>query len=508
VPAVPYGKWQIGIDQQTCDILGCVTPNNKSSTVNTSAGSVSGVTVQLAEGNAGFYGKVTDGQNNPLPAVRLQGDEGGGSGAWKGDATSDPNGNYFMAVVAGDWDCEVEADASPAYASFLFSQAPFSFDDGNSGTNLDAGAVVAQSYVGITATNLITGALKDNSGNPIGGVGISAMATINGVSFTTQDSDTDSNGQYSITVGNGYWTVSPNCCSSCGNDGLPNTYQCPGTDEVGITNDNGVANFIAEVFSSFISGRVITQSGAPVTNMNIFAYPNGGNDSIGQGTTDYNGNYSMGVGAGDYFVELNTAYPDGAPAFGLVSPNIPVTVTSGVNISNLVLVAMEQTGAINASVTNATLNAPVTFINISASATINGTNYTAGTQTTGANGEATLVVCNGTWDINADCGDLDELGDSCPDDIFDTISNDSLPADFQVTSSSGPPSLASPSWRANQFQCDVSGSVSQDYKVQYTTNLASTNWILLLSATNTQNFSILDANATNSQRFYRVIASP
>ena len=69
------------------------------------------------------------------------------------------------------------------------------------------------------------------------------------------------------------------------------------------------------------------------------------------------------------------------------------------------------------------------------------------------------------------------------------------------------PVLALPTWLANQFQMRLIGVSNQNYTLQMSTNLSSTNWISLFITNNmtTNSFLLTDPNATNQQRFYRIL---
>jgi hypothetical protein len=102
-------------------------------------------------------------------------------------------------------------------------------------------------FTALLATNYITGHVEDNFGNPIVSVGVYATATINSVSYAQGTVDTDTNGNYSMNVANGTWTVSINdSCQGGGNDQLSSNYQCPNPQTVTVFNTNGVANFIVQ----------------------------------------------------------------------------------------------------------------------------------------------------------------------------------------------------------------------------------------------------------------------
>lgn len=71
------------------------------------------------------------------------------------------------------------------------------------------------------------------------------------------------------------------------------------------------------------------------------------------------------------------------------------------------------------------------------------------------------------------------------------------------------PVLSVLSWVTNRFTMRLSGAPHQNYTVQVSTNLAA-NWTSLLITNNPEvgTFLVRDANATNRQRFYRVLIGP
>jgi hypothetical protein len=82
---------------------------------------------------------------------------------------------------------------------------------------------------------------------------------------------------------------------------------------------------------------------------------------------------------------------------------------------------------------------------------------------------------------------------------------------FDMVTVSGTPAtppasavLSSAAFAGSQFGFIVSGSVGANYIVQGSTNLASTNWIPLL--TNTPPFSFGDTDIAAPQKFYRAVS--
>ena len=119
--------------------------------------------------------------------------------------------------------------------------------------------------MGLVATNTISGSLTDGSGNPFTNIGVWANATINGVNYSP-NMDTDSQGNYSMTVGNGTWTVGVNTYG--GSDNLPVNYVCP-SQTVVISNNNATVNFVATVPTNTISGTLKDNNGNPIGGVQV-----------------------------------------------------------------------------------------------------------------------------------------------------------------------------------------------------------------------------------------------
>jgi hypothetical protein len=87
-----------------------------------------------------------------------------------------------------------------------------------------------------------------------------------------------------------------------------------------------------------------------------------------------------------------------------------------------------------------------------------------------------------------------------------TIQNFSL----TINPSIQPPTIGPPSKFGSQFQFNVTGTAGQNYTIQVSTNLHSTNWstILVTNSPSMNSFFVTDTNATNPARFYRVLVGP
>ena len=200
------------------------------------------------------------------------------SGLYEGAGVTDQNGNYAVAVIAGNWWIGPDTSSSPGYANYIFPQV--------GGLPISAGQAVREDFVGVVATNQISGYLKDGSNNPISGVWVWAQATINGTSYQN-GVDIDATGHYAINVCNGAWSVGVSCDG--GSDSLGSQYLCPDSQTVTIANHNTNLNFTALLAPSQISGYVKDNSNNPIPNVGVYAYmPTGGGNGTGA-TTDGNG---------------------------------------------------------------------------------------------------------------------------------------------------------------------------------------------------------------------------
>jgi hypothetical protein len=136
--------WAVYGDNQNLDSQGFLGLQPRTHT-NTTAGSVAGLTIALARGTALVYGKVKDAQNHPLAGVRLTGNQNDGTGPNVGDATTDQNGNYAMAVNdAGMWNAVISG-YNPAFPNYTWSP-------GLGDTAFADGQAVRQNFIG-TVTN-------------------------------------------------------------------------------------------------------------------------------------------------------------------------------------------------------------------------------------------------------------------------------------------------------------------------------------------------------------------
>ena len=566
-------------------------------TVDTTTGSVSGVTIALTKATAVFYGSVKDSNNNPLVGVNIySSDNNGGSGQYEQDSVTDANGKYVAGALGGDtWYVQVDGDQSPSLASYIFSQSQ------NGSISLTNGQAMRQDFTAILATNYITGHVQDSDNNPISGVGVNVNTTtsINGVDYQSH-TDTDDNGNYSLNVANGSWSVSLNCGG--GGDGLDNilgsgNYQCPDNQNVTINNNNNTNNFTVQSCNGV---QIITTSPLPDgTNGDYYSIQLQGSscngalnwslddpadfpssltfNSDGQifGTPDTAGTYNFRVHLDDGQGHATDQNPFTLHIVAVSSP-LQITTFSLPNGTNGTFYSqtLQASGGrlpYSWTVADYSISAVPSNLTLATNGVLSGTlstttgSYSFDVQVT--DGAATTVyqtlsvyvvnpplpplIITNTSLPNGNVGaaynaQLGATGGQSP--YYWTLASVSspLPAGlslnfnsglisgtpttnkpsifkFQVQDQNGTitnkvlsitinsePVLSSPAWLTNQFQMRLIGASNQNYTIQVSTNLSSTNWttIFITNSATTNSFIVIDPNATNKQGFYRTLIGP
>ena len=196
------GHWKVEGDPGGLVIHGYLSLQNKLQ-VDTTGGSVSGVSIALPKGTAMFYGTIQDSLSNPLQGVSLFSQDN--TNQYEADVVTTDTGKYWAVALGGtsgdSWNVEISSDSNTGFTNYLFA---FPMLGENGGTNIGVGQAVEADFTAILATNQIYGFLHDSGGNPIPNVQVSASATISGQNFQPQ-AITDGSGYYTLNVGNGDW---------------------------------------------------------------------------------------------------------------------------------------------------------------------------------------------------------------------------------------------------------------------------------------------------------------
>jgi hypothetical protein len=251
---VTSGLWKVHPESANLSLLGFVSLNNSVKT-DTTAGSVSGLNIAVAQAGSLFYGHVRDALNQPISGLALYGEDN--SGNYESSAVTDENGRYVMGVSSGSWRVSVDNN-NAAYANYIFTQMSGYSQVGN-------GEAIQQHFTGIAANFNIAGTVKDNGGAGVSGVGVYSYGTVNNADYNAYTT-TDDSGHYSLAVMPGMWNVGLSCD---GNDGLSSRgYSCVGSQAVVISNADGSANFTV----SSCAALSVTTGSLPDGNVDSYYY--------------------------------------------------------------------------------------------------------------------------------------------------------------------------------------------------------------------------------------------
>ena len=199
--AVTPDFWQIGPNKERMPRRGYVVPQ-QSLQVDATGGNVTNANVGLSKGNALFYGHIADNLSHPFANIEF--DASDASNNYDATGVSDSNGNYAAVALADGtniWNCNPNDSANTALAGYVLNNSQ--------NTNIAVGQAIEQDFVALPVNAQISGRVRDNSGNPVVGVNLYASTFNGGNGYQSLNSQTDSNGNYSLGVatGAGSWGV-------------------------------------------------------------------------------------------------------------------------------------------------------------------------------------------------------------------------------------------------------------------------------------------------------------
>ncbi len=376
--------------------------------VTLNAGATVTQNVSLSAANRTISGRLTDADSGVgLPGVQVI--------AQSGDpgllalVFTDANGNFNapVSMAATNWgiDGSEKAAALLGYAALNRSVA----------VDISAGSVSNVSVQWPRGTALIYGTLTDTQANAVAGVKFySDNDQYQG--FGSSDSD----GYYVIAVTAGTWYTAPES-----SDLTPRGYLSQGSFTTTLSSGQALRqDVLVQHVTAHLSGRATDDSGNPVSNAYIAVYGAGDwHDAL----TDSDGNFSLGVFAGQWYLELDS---DAAVQRDLVRSTLSFQVTDGVDITGIAYVARRATAHITGWVKD-NANAPVVGVGVSAWISVGSTQY-GSWQATDASGNFSLPAFNGTWQTNLSCDDVQSRGYICPSGQSVAISGSDRTANFTV----------------------------------------------------------------------------
>jgi hypothetical protein len=460
-----------------------VTISNNSVTTN--------FTVLAAGGSGEISGYLTNACGVPLVGVNVYANSTGCNGNGYSTSTAG-NGSYSInGLPNGVYDVSVDCNG-------LNSLGYSCLND----TNVTvSGSDVQQNFTVQCFTLFLSGRVVDSSDNPV--TGINLFAGTNGGPPSFQ-STTDSGGNFIMGMVGGNYVIFLN---NDPNTGFPALGLIGPTVPVSVTNGDNITNFI--LVCPRVTGAIQVQvngtGGTGVANIGVFA-------NLAIGITNYNSEQIQTANSGAATVPAcNGSWQ--------VSLNCNDTQNQGYTCPS------SQNVTVSANTDDVTFNlsggggGPLQVTTSSLPNGNTGVAYSAQLEDTGgqqpyncwslANGSANLPP-----GLSMNCNGLISGKPTTNGSFFFVVQAEDANL-MTATKSLGiiinpQPQLSLASWRANQFQMRLVGGANQNYTLQKSTNISSTNWFTLYVTNNsgTNSFLVIDPNATNKQGFYRILIGP
>jgi hypothetical protein len=466
--------------------------------VSLGAGATVTTNLSLLAATATISGKLVDADNPAigLPGVLLPVQN---TNQLIAVCTTDTNGNFTVRVQSGQWGVKDDNTSLIVHGYLSLQNAVMA----NAG---DTGVTVAMPK----ATALVYGSVMDNLGNPMPGIAISADQQ--STNLYQAGGYADPNGNYVAGVLGGQGSSYPWWVGVSSDTSPPNyVFSQPdfGTNNNGTNIAAGAAvqiNFTAIAATNHISGNVNANStnivGVGVWASGLISGLNYQQSSV----TDAGGNYSINVpnGAWDVGVSCNGGNQSLDNILGFANytcpQSQPVPITNNNGVANFVIQPC--------TIQIATTNLPNGLVTASYDTFLQGwscvgpltwslkdpMNFPPGLSLQSDGGIHGIPSTAGAYGFTVNANDS-----------YGHVTNQN----FSITINPKP-TLTSPGWSANQFKMRINGAAGQNYTVQMSTNLGSTNWtvILVTNSPSANAFDVIDYGATGKQRFYRVLVGP
>ena len=408
-------------------------------------------------------------------------------------AVADSNGNYFLKLNPGNYQ--------------LVAYATNAYQDGNIAPQvvLTNGMTAANNLYLTNAAVTVSGQVYDAANsNTLGGVFL-LLNQNNLETFAL----TDTNGDYTAGVTSNNWKVKVTSQRLA-----RRAYVVPQATAVSANTTLGNftnANIALSKGNALVYGRITDVSNHPLPNIDINGY-DFFNIFKASGYSDTNGDYTVAVFGG------TNVWGCGPGSDNLTLANDIVNDLSNTTLSsNQTLLQNFIALPINATISGYLLNnngQPVVGVSVGAYTFTNDTNnYTTVSVQTDATGYFSFGAASGQWSVTANTIGSHTLAGAGYYDPNQHIVN-IPPTNWLVDITAYPTNLTLLSQpeiiSASQFGFNLNGASGNNYTVQASTNLATTNWFTVTVVSNLvgNSFFIEDNQATNAQRFYRVMNGP
>lgn len=211
--------------------------------------------------------------------------------------TTDSNGEFSFDVIGGTWNIYIYSNTWPADWAYTGESLVATFNDDNTKES-------ATFNIQVVPYNAhITGRIVYPDGNPVGSSDVYIYASGGENNNIWAYGYTNDNGEFDVKVAPGTYKMYAYFYGSSGSDNysMPNIENQ--TVESGETANIGTIALVEK--TSHIQGKAyISDTGAAVQDVSIYAYKESGSWDYSYTTTDSSGGYDLLVGPGDWVVYL------------------------------------------------------------------------------------------------------------------------------------------------------------------------------------------------------------
>ncbi len=410
------------------------------------------------------------------------------NGEYAGATVADGAGNYSLNLDPGNYGV---LSVLPNYYTDQSAAPQFTLTNGMNATNslFMTNGLVA---------NTISGQIY-NSANSNGVPGVFVQLQ-SGNLFTVAFSD--ASGNYSAPVNPSFWKIKP------AKERLPRRAYLVSQNGLQVDATAGSvtgANVPLYKGNALMYGHITDVSNTPLANI-IFDANDNNSQFAAKGYSDANGNYAVAVLA----ITNDSWYCNANSSVALTDYILNNFQNTNVSIGSLIqenFVALPITAHISGRVLDKTGN-PVTGVSLLASTFDN--SYQSQNQQTDSSGNYSLGVASGAWYVSFSDGGESGLDTAGFVDLYGPYGVTVPPTNNVLNITVYPigTALISQPQRMSsaQFGFTINGAPNVSYTVQVSTNLATNSWANLFSLTLTNNsFPVVDPNATNKMRFYRIL---
>jgi hypothetical protein len=472
--ALPPGSYQLIAVHP-----GYVVDMSQAPQVNLAAGQSLSADLVLKAGSRTLSGRIRDAQTGiGLAGMQVFFQSGSGAIAI---AFTDAAGDFNVSVPPGLWTVE-PSELALALRGYPYLRSPKTND-------LTAGDVSGTMIDVTRGTSLVYGTVTDDHAQKVAGLSAYCANQQNPIEGSGV---TDANGNYCVAAGPGDWWFgfSDDDLSRLG-------LLVQGTNFTLSAGQALRVDFTAWHATSHLRGVVRDSLGAPLSDILLVASANNSHTSARSGA---DGSFDLPMFGGNWQVGIEGSE---ATARGLLSPSLQVTVTDGVDINGITVIALPISAQISGRVTNH-LGQAEANLDLYVFTAVNGTNYNANARTD-ASGYYAAGVANGTWHVGIPCEQATPRGYVCPPEQLVVVSGVNRVANFSLAPPA-PPSFSQPTIVEGQFRCAVNADPGALCHVRFTTDFIT--WSDLGTFTG-PSFEFTDnLSPSVRQRFYRIEVVP